>query len=89
MFENSHTERIKCGRATSSTIDAPLFADPNIPAAPEGHSLMNCGQHPRSDVVEENRVAEVCLLHCLHVNKDTSKIFFNLQKAVTLKPPFF
>jgi len=89
LFENSHTERIKCGRATSSTIDEPLFTDPNIPAALEGRSLMNRGQHPPLDVVEENRVAEVCLLHCLHVNKDTSKIFFNLQEAVTPKPRFF
>jgi hypothetical protein len=85
---NSHTERIKCSRATSSTIDEPFFADPNISAALEGRFLINRGQHSRSGVVEENRVAEFCLLHCLQVNSDTPNIFFNLQEAVTPKPRF-
>jgi hypothetical protein len=76
-------------RATSSAIDEPLSAYPNIPAALEGGSLINRGQHPRSDVVEENRVAEVCLLHCLYVYSDTSNISFDLQEAVTPKPRFF
>jgi len=51
-------------------------------AALKGIFTGNRGRQPQSDVVEESRVPEVCLLQ---LKVDILNIFFNLQEAPNLE----
>jgi len=53
-------------------------ADVHIATVLEGRFVGNRGKQPHSDVVEESRVPEDCLLQCLHGNSRWTRGAFSL-----------
>ena len=84
LLEDCRTAGRQCAGAPSCT-NHQWIPVPRLSAYLEECFVGNRGEPPRSDVVENSMVPEVCLQHCwaLKIKLDTLRIFFSLQEAVS------
>jgi hypothetical protein len=67
LWKHADKEFANCKKKMwRNTINELQSADPHLAAALEGLFIENRGKQPQSEVMEENRITEFCLLQSLH-----------------------